>query len=126
MIIEHIALWTNNLEQSKDFYCHFFGGTANQKYTNPTKKFESYFITFDSGCRLEIMTIINLQEAHPNKSIGLAHFTLKVENKQKVDELTEYLRTCGVVVFGEPRITGDGYYESVVLDPDGNQIEITA
>ena len=26
---------------------------------------------------------------------------------------------------GEPRTTGDGYYESVVLDPEGNRIEIT-
>ncbi|WP_396632837.1 VOC family protein [Maribacter sp. R86514] len=50
---------------------------------------------------------------------------LLVVSKEQVHVLTEKLRADGFTIAGEPRTTGDGYYESVVLDPEGNQIEIT-
>jgi len=54
-----------------------------------------------------------------------AHLAISVGSKEKVDELTEKLRADGYTVAGNPRLTGDGYYESVVFDPEGNRIEIT-
>ena len=56
---------------------------------------------------------------------GLAHFSINVGSKTAVDNLTERLRTDGYIIKGEPRTTGDGYYESVILDPEGNYVEIT-
>jgi len=56
---------------------------------------------------------------------GLIHFAISTGSKQTVDHLTEQLRADGYEIVGEPRTTGDGYYESVVLDPEGNRIEIT-
>ena len=129
MKIEHIALWTNKLEEMKAFYTKFFNGHANDKYINSQKKFESYFITFQSGARLEIM---HQQEVTDNKQdiatqqIGFIHIAFSVGSKEKVDELTMKLQERGYQIVSAPRTTGDGYYESCVLDPDGNKLEIIA
>ncbi len=127
MKIEHIALWVNDLEQMKEFYCNYFNGVANQKYVNPAKGFASYFIKFDDGARLELMhsTIMKLLPVQTVATCGFIHLACSVGSKHQVDELTSRLRDAGVTILGEPRVTGDGYYESVVLDPEGNQLEIT-
>ncbi len=58
--------------------------------------------------------------------MGLTHLAISVGSEQMVDRLTQRLREDGFPILDGPRLTGDGYYESVVLDPDGNRIEITA
>ena len=55
MKIEHLAIWTQDLEKMKAFYLQFFAVTSNEKYHNPTKQFSSYFLTFESGARIELM-----------------------------------------------------------------------
>ena len=128
MKIEHIAIWTSDIERLKLFYTEYFGCTSGSKYINSTKSFESYFLMFDSGCRLEIMQMpsipLNLNNSF-SQHLGLIHFAVSVGSKEKVDELTAKLRSDGYEIVGEPRVTGDGYYESYILDPDGNRIEIT-
>lgn len=128
MKIEHIAIWVNDLENMKAFYEKYFHATAGEKYINPKKNFESYFLSFESGCRLEIMKMpgipVNANDIY-KQFTGLIHFAITTGSKQRVDVLTEQLRADGYEVIGEPRTTGDGYYESVVLDPEGNRIEIT-
>jgi lactoylglutathione lyase len=126
MKIEHLAIWTNQLEILKAFYTRFFGAESNEKYYNPVKKFSSYFLSFENGCRLEIMEMPGII-SKPGISLGagLTHFAIATGNKEKVDSLTEQIRNEGYTIAGEPRWTGDGYYESIVLDPDGNRIEIT-
>jgi lactoylglutathione lyase len=128
MKIDHIALWTNDLEKLKNFYLKYFRAVAGELYHNTRKDFRSYFLAFgDGGCRLEIMQMpgvpASLNDAR-RQFIGLIHFAIDVGSKAKVDELTELLRKDGYPVIGEPRTTGDGYYESVILDPDGNRVEI--
>lgn len=128
MKIEHLAIWTNDLERLKAFYVKYFGAVANDKYFNPKKNFTSYFLRFGDGCRLEIMHIPNVAQQKHDSQVqfaGMHHFALSLGSKQAVNELTEQLRKDGFVVRGEPRTTGDGYYESVVLDPDGNCLELT-
>jgi lactoylglutathione lyase len=128
MKIEHLAIWATDIEKLKDFYCKYFGAVSNELYFNKTKNFRSYFLSFKECCRLEVMQMpgIEAKSAKTGKQfLGIAHFAISVGDKQKVDSLTEMLRNDGFVVAGEPRITGDGYYESVVLDPEGNRIEIT-
>jgi len=56
---------------------------------------------------------------------GYAHIAFSVGNQQAVDTLTARIRKDGYIVASGPRVTGDGYYESCVLDPDGNRVEIT-
>jgi len=125
MKIEHVALWTRDLERSKIFYETYFAGRANDKYINPVKQFESYFLTFDDGARLELMQMPSIPDGTAQQTLGWIHIAMSVGSKAEVDALTQRLRSDGYTIEGEPRTTGDGYYESVILDPDGNRIEIT-
>ncbi|EHG3205873.1 hypothetical protein BJM59_10320 [Listeria monocytogenes] len=125
MKIEHVALWTTNLEQMKQFYVTYFCATANDLYENKTKGFTSYFLSFEYGARLEIMSRTDVTGKTTGENLGWAHIAISTGTKEAVDELTEKLRQDGFAIAGEPRMTGDGYYESVVLDPEGNRIEIT-
>ncbi len=127
MRIDHVALWTHDLEASRQFYERYFGGIAGEKYSSVRRPFASYFITFADGARLELMTLPTLKDT-PDKSehIGWAHVAFTVGSREKVHTLTEQLRQDGYRIMSEPRFTGDGYYESVVLDPDGNEVEIVA
>ncbi|WP_288374668.1 VOC family protein [Chryseobacterium culicis] len=127
MKIEHIAIWVKDLEKSRTFYQKYFGAVSDEKYHNTVKNFQSYFLSFENGCRLEIMTRPDIKESENSYEVqhyGLIHLAFSVGNKQKVDELTETLRKDGYTIAGEPRTTGDGYYESVILDPENNIIEI--
>ncbi|MGH4123748.1 MAG: VOC family protein [Clostridium sp.] len=128
MKIEHVAIWTKNIEKSKKFYENYFDGISGDKYINIKKHFESYFIKFESGARLEVMqmpTIPSNLNDTINQYIGLIHIAISVGSIEKVNRLTETLKNAGYRVVSEPRYTGDGYYESCILDPDGNRIEIT-
>ncbi len=128
MFIEHLAIWCTNLESMKNFYVKYFNAVPNNGYHNPVKNFSSYFLSFEKGPRLELMNKPNIPE-NVNDVLteykGFIHFSVSVGTKEKVNALTEQLRNDGYTVIGEPRITGDGYYESVVLDPEKNRIEIT-
>jgi lactoylglutathione lyase len=129
MKIEHLAIWCKNLEALKEFYVTYFAARPNNKYHNPTKNFSSYFLSFDDGCRLELMQMPGIPDSANDvyrQFKGLVHFAINVGDKSLVDSLTDRLRMDGFEIIGEPRTTGDGYYESVVLDPEGNRIEITA
>ena len=130
MSIEHIALWVRDLERMRMFYETYFDVTANAKYTNAAKGFSSYFLSFpNGGARLEIMQMPSIADSKNDalaQLFGLTHFAVSIGSEAAVDALTERLRAAGFTIAGEPRRTGDGYYESVVLDPEQNQIELTA
>lgn len=129
MRIEHIALWTTDLERCKRFYVSYFGATAGADYVNPAKGFESCFLSFTDGARIEAMktTVLSPVVIEPGaQRMGLTHIAISVGSEQQVDALTQRLKNDGFPILDGPRRTGDGYYESVTLDPDGNRIEITA
>lgn len=129
MRIEHVALWTEDLERLAGFYQRYFGATVGDRYVNAAKGFESRFLSFEAGARLEIMhttTLSPVRHEAGAQRMGLTHFAVSLGSEQRVDELTEHLRGDGHPVLDGPRRTGDGYYESVILDPDGNRVEIAA
>ena len=127
MKIEHVAIWVRDLEKMKDFYLKYFNTTCGEKYTNPKKKFASYFINFPEAPHLELMHRDDIQDRGGNftEHFGWAHIAISLDSRENVVELTEKFRADGWTIAGEPRITGDGYYESVILDPEGNRIELT-
>ncbi len=128
MKIEHLAVWTNQLEALKAFYVRYFNGRAGNKYHNPVKQFSSYFLSFGEGARLELMQrpdITGHTDEAGQTSTGWAHLAFSTGSKEGVDALTETLRQEGFAILDGPRWTGDGYYESVVADPDKNRVEIT-
>lgn len=126
MKIEHIALYVKDLEKAKSFFETYFEAKSNEMYHNIKTDFKSYFLSFDNGTRLEIMTRPDLCDNDKSQlKTGFAHIAFSVGSKEKVDRLTEELEENGYRVIGKPRTTGDGYYESCILDFEGNQIEIT-
>ena len=129
MRIEHVALWTRDLERLRSFYETYFEAKAGPRYVNPGKQFESYFLTFPSGqARIELMYSPAVCQSQTDPTIqfaGYTHLALSVGSRERVDALTARLAEDGFQVIDGPRHTGDGYYESSILDPDGNRIEIT-
>ena len=126
MRIEHIALYVNDLEAARDFFVTYLDGKSNDGYHNKTTDFKSFFVSFEDGARLEIMTKPELvdHEKELNRT-GYAHIAFSVGSKEKVNELTKRLRLAGYEVVSGPRTTGDGYYESCIVAIEGNQVEIT-
>ncbi|MBP1559777.1 MAG: VOC family protein [Oscillospiraceae bacterium] len=126
MKIEHIAVYYNDLERARDFFAEYFGARSGALYHNPKTGFRSYFLTFESGARLEIMSRPDTAEGDKTRiSTGYAHIAFSTGSRENVNALTERLRKDGYAVTSEPRTTGDGYYESCIADFEGNIIEIT-
>ncbi len=126
MRIDHIALFTEDSERLRTFYCAYFGATSNAMYHNPRTGLKTYFLSFSDGARLELMSrpdVTGIVSA--DCQTGYAHVSFALGSKDEVDRLTDLLVQNGYPCISGPRTTGDGYYESCVLDPDGNRIELT-
>ena len=130
MVIDHVAIWTPQLEKLKDYYVRYFNGKSNEKYLNKERHFESYFISFDSGTRLELMQMPgipqNLNDTVEKQYLGIIHLSFGVENMEKVDDKYRELINDGYKILRGPRKTGDGYWEFETLDPDNNRVEVAA
>jgi lactoylglutathione lyase len=129
MTLEHVAIWTNRLELMKEYYMRFFGGIPNNKYYNPEKSFESYFLQFESGARLELMDMPGIPD-NKNDTVlaqhkGIIHLAFGVKSREEVDKKALQLKAAGFDILSGPRVTGDGYYEFETLDPENNRIEVT-
>ena len=124
MKIEHVALWVTDLELVKAFYEKYFEAKVGDRYHNPKTRFSSYFLSFDEGSRLELTNKKHLSP-HIADALGYGHSALAVGDKEAVDAKTAQLVADGFPLLSGPRTTGDGYYESVVQDPEGNLVEIT-
>lgn len=126
MKIEHIAMYVQDLEKTRDFFVKYFAAKSNAMYHNPNTDFKSYFLSFDDGARLEIMQMPGVEAQTENQMrTGFIHMAISVGSEEQVDKLTETLKQDGYTVTSGPRTTGDGYYESCVVAVEGNLIEIT-
>lgn len=126
MKLEHVGIWTRDLEVARQFYTSHFGCAATPRYDNSRTGFSSYFLSFPDGARIELMQQPEEAERRagdPARRAG--HLALSVGSESAVIELTARLGQAGVPVVSQPRRTGDGYFESVITDPDGNRIELT-
>ncbi|MGE5420300.1 MAG: VOC family protein [Chloroflexota bacterium] len=129
MTLDHIAIWTKDLERLKDYYVKFFDGRANEKYVNSETGFQSYFVSFGTGSRIELMQKPgipgNLNDNVDKQHIGIIHLAFGVSTMEQVISKSEELAEAGFKILRGPRKTGDGYFEFETLDPDNNRIEVT-
>jgi lactoylglutathione lyase len=128
MRIDHLAIWTHNLETLRNFYETYFEAKAGEKYSNPAKQIELYEMTFPDGGRLDLKQnplIPESQNDFLEQSTGLIHFAIGVGSEEKANAMVTNLRKNNIRIISEPRRTGTGYYECFLLDPDGNRVEIT-
>lgn len=125
MRINHVAVWVKDLDRMKIFYEKYFSASASELYQNRKKGFKSYFLSFDDSSRIEIMSREDIWKASSEDLLGYAHISISLGTKEAVDRYTEAFRTDGYKIASEPRVTGDGYYESVICDPENNLIELT-
>lgn len=127
MKIEHIAVYVKNLETVKNFYEKYFDAKSNSKYTNQKTKLETYFLSFEDGARLEIMHRPNLSDVGNDMfRTGLIHISFKLGTREAVDSLVEKFEKDSMKIVSYPRVSGDGYYEACVADPEGNFVELLA
>lgn len=126
MRIEHVPMYVNDLEKTRDFFVKYFHAVSGEKYYNRTTGFQSYFLSFDDGARLEIMNRPDVADEEKTRTrTGYIHLAFSLGSKKAVDALTDKLKNDGYSVVSGPRTTGDGYYESGIAGPEGNLIEIT-
>ena len=124
--IEHVGVWVRDIDAVAAFYARHFGATVGERYENPRKGFASRFLAFADGARLELMTRTDITERAARELLGFAHVAISLADEAAVDAIAARLRATGVAVLDGPRRTGDGYYECVALDPEGNRVEIAA
>ena len=124
--LEHVALWVRDVERVAAFYAQYFDARVGDRYENPRKGFQSRFLAFASGARLEVMARTDVDTRGTGETLGFAHGAIAIGDQAAVDALAARFRADGVPVLDGPRRTGDGYYECVVLDPEGNRVEVTA
>jgi lactoylglutathione lyase len=127
--IDHVAIWTNDIEKLKEYYTRFFDAVAGRLYENKDTGFKSYFLSFDEGSRLEIMQkpgiTGNLNDTGGLQHTGIIHIAFGVDDMKTVIFKAKELQSSGFRIVKGPRKTGDGYFEFVTLDPDNNRIEVT-
>lgn len=129
MKISHIGIWTNDIDGMKNFYMHYFDASFKESFSNHTRDFRSYLITFEGECNIILMQMPGVNQSKneiKKQYIGYNHIIIDVGSKQKVDLLTEELRADGFRVISEPRTMSDNYYLSVILDPEGNRVTLKA
>jgi lactoylglutathione lyase len=124
--LEHVAVWVRDIDLVASFYARYFDARIGERYRNPRKDFESRFLSFDGGARLELMSRGDITTREPGHRLGFAHVALAVGGEAAVDALAARLAAEGITLLDGPRRTGDGYYECVVRDPEGNCVEVSA
>lgn len=127
MKIKHIALWCTDIEVSREFYISYFNATSTVKVVDPNNGFQSYFLIFDNDVRVELMfkpTVQPRLTRVEDEHIGFARLSFQLESQDAVDVLVEQLKTDGYRIISHPRKSKEGIYSSVIIDPDGNRIEI--
>ncbi len=117
--IEHAAAWVGDLERARAFYERWFKATAGPMYSSAKRDFKSYFLSLGPGSRLELMK-------SPEEASRPAHLAISVGSRAAVDRLVKEMEAAGVRIVSAARITGDGHYEAVIADTEGNLLEITS
>ena len=126
MKIAYVSMYVNDLDKMKDFFVKYFKATVNDKYENFQKGYIYCYLKFDEGSRLSLVSGPNIVEPQEQALVrGLNRFAIAVNSKEEVKSITDQLEKDGYQVVNGFRMNGYGEYESRILDPEGNELEIT-
>jgi len=126
MKLDHLAITVSDLERTKNFFVKYFNCKLGKDYHNPRTGLHSCFVSFEGETRLELMRWDDIDFAPKHlQEKTYFHLSVSVGNKEEVDAMTARLQTDGYAVKSNPRTTGDGYYESVIVPFDSIELEIT-
>jgi lactoylglutathione lyase len=120
--IDHVALRVHDLEAMRRFFERWFGATASTRYENPSKGFASYFLSFSSGPSLELIH----NDSQTSAGFGPSHLAFRLSSREAVNQQAAAMQEAGSILLDGPRLTGDGHWEALLADPEGNHIELTA
>ena len=125
MKIAYVSMYVNNLDEMKDFFVKYFKATVNDKYENFQTGYTYCYLKFDEGSRLSLVSGPNVVDRPKEIFKGLNRFAIAVNSKEEVQTITDQLANDGYQIVNGFRMNGYGEYESRILDPEGNEIEIT-
>jgi lactoylglutathione lyase len=125
MKIAHVALWTADLDGLCHFWAETFGAAVGDLYESARRPgFCSRFLTLKGGPTIEVMQGPWITRRVVEERQGYAHLALSLGSREAVDAMAAQAEASGILM-SPARMTGDGFYEAVLRDPDGNLIEIT-
>lgn len=124
--LAHIALWTRDIERLCAYWHRVFGAEIGPLYESRNRPgYQSRFLRFGTGAEIEVMSGPWVDPPGGAEAQGYAHVAISLGSEDAVDALAARMESEGML-HAAPRHTGDGFYEAVLRDPDGNLIEITA
>lgn len=129
MRIAHVALWTRDLEAAAAFWRRLFDATIGEPYASRRRPgFVSRQMSLPKGGEggggvIELMSGPWVGGARP-ECAGWDHVALALGSREAVDAMAARCRAAGCLL-SAPRVTGDGFYEAVIITPDATRIEIT-
>ncbi len=125
MRISIVGMFVKDLEKAKDFFVSYFGAQVHAVYNEEENGFYSYILKFDEGPKLELMTKPEIvdEKKDPNRT-GFVHICLKVDSREKLDEITERFKADGYQILYEPATVGGKETRAITFED--NILEVSA
>lgn len=124
MKVSIVGLYVNDLEAAKDFFIDTFNAEIHTFYEDDDG-FKSYILKFDEGPKLELMSkpqLIDMQK-HRNRT-GFVHICIKVDSREKLDEIIEKFKASGYEILYEPATVGGKEVRAITFED--NILEVSA
>ncbi len=102
--IDYVAAYVEDLEKAKEFFIRYFDAIPNTMYHNPTTGSKTYFLSFDIGAKLEIMTRPGvISTATEGYRVGYVHLAFSLGSREEVDKVTYRLENDVYIRFYQDR-----------------------
>ena len=107
MKISNVGIFVKDLEGAKNFFINYFGAEVHAVYNEEENRYYSYIMKMGEGAKLELMTKPEIvdEKKDPNRT-GFVHICVKVDSREKLDEIIAKIKADGYHIFYEPATNG--------------------